>query len=473
MLSVAAALTLASPIVPSAKADDATLAADTFDAPQLQNTFQALADRVSPSVVAISASFAPADDDSSLRREEMNPEKLEQQLDRATRTVGTGMIISPDGYVLTNEHVISEGQQLWITTDDRQVYPAIVVGSDPRGDLAVLKIPATHLHSITFASEVARRGQWTIAIGNPFGLAEAGHMAMSVGVVSATERSLPRLTTNENRLYSNLIQTSAQINPGSSGGPLFDLNGQVIGVNTAVIMPQKQSNGIGFALPITASLLAEVSKLREGQEITYGYIGVSVSAASARERSLAGVPADAGVTVTSVDPDERAANALKAGDIVYSVGGHAIADTDAFVRRIGEAEVEKSTTLAISRDGALMTVAVMPRKRNVPSVTVCRDSQRLRWRGMLIGPMPTLPPATDTAIVAAAKPTQRGVMVYDIDPDSDLCKRGLVPGTIITAVAGQTVADVLSLQKLINDVPSETCEIKTLVPQTGVAMVEH
>jgi hypothetical protein len=146
--------------------------------------------------------------------------------------------------------VVGRASQIWVTTDDRKVYPAVVVGSDPRSDLAVLKIPARGLRPVTFATGPVRRGQWTMAIGNPYGLAGDGELAVSVGVVSAVGRSLPKLSGKEDRLYQDLIQTTAQINPGNSGGPLFDLAGHVIGVNCAVILPVKQTNGIGFALPM-------------------------------------------------------------------------------------------------------------------------------------------------------------------------------------------------------------------------------
>ncbi|MBV8781728.1 MAG: trypsin-like peptidase domain-containing protein [Phycisphaerae bacterium] len=458
MLSIAAVL-VSRPV----RGDDTAAPPETPEVVRLQASFQSVADRVSPSVVAISVSLAPAEDDAVLRRDEMNPEKLEDQLDRATRTVGTGMILSADGYILTNEHVISQGQQLWITTDDRQVYPALVVGSDPRADLAVLKIPANGLHPITFGAEAVRRGQWTIAIGNPFGLAEAGEMAMSVGVVSATERSLPRLTSHENRLYNNLIQTTAQINPGSSGGPLFDLNGRVIGVNTAVIMPQKQSNGIGFALPITASLRREVDKLRRGEEIVYGYLGVMVSTPSVREREIAGVPADRGVCINAVDPDDRGAVTLRPGDIVYAMNDVPVIDADQFICKVGESQVEKPLTLSVSREGSLGHVVVVPRKRNVPSVAVSRDVQRLRWHGMLLGPVP----------MATEAPQLSGVMVFDIDPSSSARKLGIVPGSVITAIGGRAIADVLELQKLINDSAGGDSSLTAHVERGDVAMIER
>src|SRR5204863_10096373 len=216
--------------------------------------------------------------DDALQTASLNPHKLDSMLSKTTRTVGTGFFIGADGFVLTNEHVICEAEQLWVTTDDRHVYPAIVIGSDPRADLAVSKIPASNMPVAHFAKPgVLHRGTWTIAVGNPYGMAAEGEMAMSVGVVSATERSLPKLSNKEGRLYSNLIQTTAEINPGNSGGPLFNLAGEVIGINTAVILPQKQTNGIGFAIPVTDQMLAEVQELKQGREIVYGYLGVTVA----------------------------------------------------------------------------------------------------------------------------------------------------------------------------------------------------
>src|SRR5690348_7677058 len=150
--------------------DRAVLASDTMDLTGLQGRFEEIAKSVSPSVVAISASVADTNSDDALRTEEMNGEKLEHILDRVVRTVGTGFIISSDGYILTNEHVVGGSECLWVTTDAGKVYPAIVIGSDPRADLAVLKIPAENLPTVKFAPfDSARRGEWTIALGNPYG----------------------------------------------------------------------------------------------------------------------------------------------------------------------------------------------------------------------------------------------------------------------------------------------------------------
>lgn len=230
---------------------DAIDAADTFELAGLQQQFESVARRVSPSVVAISAAVRnPADSDGAHRSEDLNPQKLQDILDKTTRTVGTGFVIGSDGYILTNEHVVGEAEELWVTTDDHRVLPALVVGSDPRADLAVLKVPATDLPPVRFApDDHYRRGQWSIAVGNPYGLSTDGEMCVSVGVVSATDRSLPKLGSKEGRLYSNLIQTTAQINPGNSGGPLFNMRGEVVGITNMKIT---FGEGLGFAIPVSA-----------------------------------------------------------------------------------------------------------------------------------------------------------------------------------------------------------------------------
>jgi serine protease Do len=289
-------------------------------------------------------------------------------------------------------------------------------------------------------------------------------MAFSVGVVSATDRSLEHLSNQENRLYSSLIQTTAQINPGNSGGPLLDLNGRVIGINAAVILPQKQTNGIGFAIPMTQDLISEVSQLRQGHEIEYGYIGVNVSTPSDRERRLAKVPDGQGVIIDSVDPDERAAGVLKPGDIVYAFDGVAVTDSAEFVRVVGRAQViERNVKVLLSRDGQLTTLSIKPRKRTLSPLAVCHDTQRLRWHGMLLGPIPA-----QSASGEAVASSCTGVMVFGIDDDSPARKDGIVVGSIITAVGSHPISDVLSLQKLVNDMPLDGCQI-TARQQTVVA----
>lgn len=463
----APAITASFPASATTAADNDIQPAGTLDLADLEEKFQAITRRVAPSVVAISASFNRPDSDDILRSEEMNADKLQSILDRSTRTVGTGFIIDSDGYILTNEHVIGEAEYFWVTTDDRKVYPAIVIGSDPRADLAVLKIPAAGLPAVRFADyNSARRGQWAIALGNPYGLATDGEMCMSVGIVSATDRSLPKLANKENRLYSNLIQTTAEINPGNSGGPLFDLNGRVIGVNTAVILPQKKTNGIGFALPITPGLMAKVRELKEGREVIYGYIGVTVTTATLRERRSAGINEEIGVRIDSVEENSPAIDSLRENDIVVRINGQVISDSDHFVGAVGATPVEQAAKFSIYRGGRAMTLDVTPRRRELPSVAISRQNQRLRWRGILLGPIP------ENWDFASAKKPESGLMVLGIESGSPLKKLGIMQGSIIIAVAGKPVATLADLQRIINDTPAEQCAVQFADSPAAIVSIE-
>ena len=233
------------------------------DPSSMQACFERVARDVAPSVVAISATGQPV---SSAHNLPVDAPRIASALDRVARTVGTGFVIDRDGFILTNYHVVAGAVEIWITTDDRQVHPAKVVASDPYHDLAVLNTSAAGLKPVKFSTDrPVQRGQWALTLGNPYGLATGESLALSVGVVSATGRSLPRLSAQENRAYQDLIQTTAAINPGNSGGPLFDLDGRVIGINTAVTLPHNNVNGIGFAFAITPDLLRRTADLKAGR----------------------------------------------------------------------------------------------------------------------------------------------------------------------------------------------------------------
>jgi serine protease Do len=431
--------------------------ADTLDLTGLQQRFEAIADKVSPSVVAISAAQVPppvSDDDDIHRAQEMTPQKLQSILDQTTRTVGTGFIVDSDGYILTNEHVVGSAQDLWVTTSDHKVWPAVVVGSDPRSDLAVLKIPASHLPVVKFTKDYTyHRGQWTIAMGNPYGMSADGELCMSVGVISALDRSLPRLALKEDRLYSGLIQTTAQINPGNSGGPLFDIDGEVIGINTAVILPQKQTNGIGFAIPITDDLLSRVRSLEQGREVVYGYLGVTVIQPDAREREALGASPEVGVRVEGIAPDSPAADIdLRPGDLIVSFDRQSVGGTEQFVRLVGDAMVGKTVRIGLLRDGHLLTVSAVTKKRPAEIAAITSQSQRLRWRGMVLQSMSEQP--------------GRGLVVVCMDDTCPLKKQGVHEGSIVTEVAGHSLASVTDLLAVINDVPPEQCTVQLAAPTT-------
>lgn len=436
---------------------------DNFDAADLEQRFQEVAKRISPSVVAISATESTVDTEATLRSDDLNPDKLASMLETVDRTVGTGFVVDADGYIVTNDHVIEGAEQLWVTTDAHKVYPAIVVASDPRADLAVLKVPGNNLPVVKFASVPARRGQWTIAIGNPYGMAGGGEMSVSVGVVSALDRSLPRLSGKEDRLYSGLIQTTAQINPGNSGGPLFDLSGDVIGVNTAVILPQKQQvNGIGFAIPTDAHVRRILDTLKQGRDVQYGYMGVRVVTATPHERHDAGIGQDAaGVRIESLEPGSPASAAgLKIGDIITQLDGDAIHDSDGFVRLVGMCPVGPIVKAVVYHDEGAdgpHDVDLHLRARPAPSQGINRAKQRLRWRGMLLGPIPV---GWQGSAEAKDRAGREGVLVIGIDAKSPMVAEGIKAGTVITSVAGQSVHDLTELQRIINDTPAPLCRLQ-------------
>ena len=433
-----------------------TLADEPTTPAQLQSAFEQIATTAAPGVVAISASTTVDNTPAVARQPEMNPETLQHFLAKTTRMVGTGFFISADGYLLTNDHVIDDAAQLWVTTDDRHVYPALVVGSDPRSDLAVLKIPAAHCAVIPWAAPAAvdalHRGQWSIALGNPFGLCTEGEMSLSVGVVSAVHRSLQRLSEKENRSYYELIQTTAPINPGNSGGPLLDIDGHVVGINTAVIMPAPGVNGIGFAMPLNQRALDVVSCLKRGDEVVYAYLGIGTETATEADRDRAGLDAALGVAVARIYPGSPADGILHEGDLVTHINDVPVADSNAFTRLIGSAGVEQPARLTVCRNGRIGTVAIQLRKRDQPIEPVTRDSQRLHWAGLLLGNAPE--PGTPTGLSA-------GLMVLAIDPASPLAKQGLHEGSFIQSVAGQSVSSLVDLQNVIEQTPIDRCDINT------------
>jgi serine protease Do len=438
----------------------ATAADRTIDLVGLQDQFSSLATKLAPSVVAISSACDPVQADNALRSEDLTYAKVDDILGRTTRMVGTGFFIDTEGYILTNEHVIGDSEALWVTTDDRAVYPAIVVGSDPRTDLAVLKIAKTNTPPVTFAAPGdLRRGQWTIALGNPYGYAGEGEMAMSVGVVSATGRSLPKLASKENRLYTNLIQTTAEINPGNSGGPLFGIDGKVIGINTAVILPQKQTNGIGFAMPITPQLLDTVKELKQGREIIYGYLGVLVSTPTSRERKTAGVEQQIGARVDSVEADTPASKVdLQVGDVIVRLNNKTVDDGDDFVRLIGRCPVDEPARIQLARGGKTVAIDVTPRRRPMPHVAVTRERQRLRWQGLVLSSVPDN--FKNAKAEGATTTATTGLLVVGMDESSPLAKKVSL-GTVITTVAGKAVSSILDLQKIIEATPQDQWDIGT------------
>lgn len=274
------------------------------------------------------------------------------------RGAGSGFIISADGYVVTNNHVVEGAQQVVVALADGRQFPARLVGRDPPTDLAVLKIDARSLPFVSFAaSALPEVGDWVVAVGNPFGLGGTA----TAGIVSAHGREI-------GEAYVSYLQIDAPINSGNSGGPSFDLQGRVVGVNTAIFSPTGGSVGIGFAIP--ADLAENVTRqlIRSGR-VTRGYLGVGVADLTPAIAYQLGVQGQRGAVVATVERGGPAAGALAPGDVVTAVGGDAITGAGGLTRAIASAQPGSSLALSVIREGQPreVTVKVARRPENLAS----------------------------------------------------------------------------------------------------------
>ncbi|NPA88338.1 MAG: DegQ family serine endoprotease [Epsilonproteobacteria bacterium] len=260
--------------------------------------------------------------------------------------LGSGVIISKNGYIVTNYHVISGATKIIVKTHDGKKYKAKLIGSDPKTDLAVIKIDAKNLHPITFAdSSKVKVGDMVLAIGNPFGLSES----VTHGIVSALNRNSIGLNA-----YENYIQTDAAINPGNSGGALVDLKGRLIGINSAIISRSGGNNGIGFAIPSNMVKFVAVSLITKGK-VVRGYLGVLISNIDSSKAKLYGI--GYGVLVNKVEPNSAAAKAgLKPGDIIVAVDGEKVTNAGELRNKIAFKGAGAKVKLRVYRNGKFITI---------------------------------------------------------------------------------------------------------------------
>ena len=359
----------------------------------LQNTLAAIAEEVSPSVVAIRTTrtvdagdrgdpFPPGDKKDAPRGS--RPSQSEQMKYPA---VGSGIIIREDGVILTNEHVVlnAEPADILVTLSNGESYPAQEVMSDPRRDLAVVRIDAKGLRPARLGDlSTVRQGHFAIVMGNPFGSASEGNNgkpAMSFGIISALGRHITKqLDPLARKDYSNLIQTDAKVNPGNSGGPLLNIKGEVIGITTAISTRSGSSQGVGYAIPICAQTKEIINQLVRGEEVDYGFLGVRSH--SATEDECPKTPEGQVIGGAVVDEIETGSPAdvarLQVGDVILSVGGQAVTDSEELIQEIGAARVGAAVNLTVWRDGRKLTVPVVPGRREIPLPNT------FSWRGMTL-----------------------------------------------------------------------------------------
>jgi serine protease Do len=363
--------------------------------------------------------------DQFLRRFFENPYRNPQEKMMA---LGSGFVIDPAGYVVTNNHVVANAEKVTVTFQDGSQHPAKVVGRDAKTDLALLKIDTKQqLPYVTWGnSDTVKVGDWVVAIGNPFGLGGT----VTAGIVSALGRNI-----NEGP-YDDFLQIDAPINRGNSGGPTFDLHGQVIGINTAIYSPSGGSVGIGFAVP---SNIAEhvVAQLKEHGHVTWGWLGVAIQGITPSIAKSLGLDPDhpTGALVASVTPDSPAQKAgLKPGDVITEAGGHEIGSVHQLPRLVAAMPIGSKLDLTIRRGGKEQkleaTIAQMPETVATAGESGVQSSQA---NASALG-MEFVPLAPELRSELHVPKDVSGVVVRRIAPDSPARALGIQPGDVIQSI---------------------------------------
>lgn len=314
------------------------------DLKALENAFTDLAEGVRPSVVAIRCY--------QLRRSAERDSVVKVPIAQ-----GSGFIISNEGHIATNRHVLEDAEIITVTLNDGRYYEAELRETDVRSDLAVIKIEADNLKPVKWGDlSRVRVNQWAFACGNPFGLANnSGDSSITVGVVSALGRQMTHRISGDSQLqyYGNLIETSAAINPGNSGGPLFSVDGEVIGVVTAIETSSGVNEGLGFAIPIDQNTRHVLTTLSEGKKVRYGFLGVSVNDVDPPStRRVVDTRQNRGARIMRIDPPNGPAGAagLQVDDLVVEINGVEVRDTDHLVRMVGFTPVGAQVDVTYLRD---------------------------------------------------------------------------------------------------------------------------
>ena len=330
---------------------------------------------------------------------------------------GSGFFISADGYAVTNGHVVGTSDTVEVDTDGGKTLTAKVVGIDPVSDLALIKVEGGGFAPVKISPRSPRVGEWVLAIGNPFGLGGT----VTAGIVSARDRNI---ATDP---YDDLVQIDAPVNQGSSGGPAFDLDGNVVGVNTMIVSPSGGSIGIAFAIP-AETLQSVIPQLKDHGFVSRGWMGVRIQSSP---KDASGAPPPRGATIAGVQPDGPAGKAgLASGDILTSVDGKAVEDGRDLTRRIAGANPGSEVKLGVLRNG----------KETVVTVTLGELPVKRPQRVSRPEPKSTVGSGGRLGLELAPDTGGRGVIITKIDPHGSAATRGLAPGDVIVQAGGQAVS---------------------------------
>ncbi len=408
-------------------------------------SFAELAEKVSPAVVNITTSTVIA---ANTGPEGMAPpgSPFEDFFDdfggengapQRSAALGSGFIISADGFVVTNNHVIEGADEIMVELYSGEQLPATVIGVDKNTDIALLKVQdeEADLPFVAFGDsngEGARVGDWVMAIGNPLGQG----FSVSAGIVSARNREL-------SGTYDDFIQTDAAINRGNSGGPLFNMEGQVIGVNTAILSPSGGSIGIGFSM--SAEVVSNVvAQLQEFGETRRGWLGVRIQDVTPdMVDAIAGLEGAVGALVTDVPEGPAMAAGITSGDVILKFNGNDVGDTGELVRMVAAADIGKAVPVEVLRNGEIVSLEVTLGRREeaeaaIPASTEAAPvPQETEMLGLMLSPVtPEL--ATQFGLDEAAT----GLVVTKVDQMADAALKGIMPGDLITEAGQQPLTSI-------------------------------
>jgi serine protease Do len=353
---------------------------------------------------------------------------------------GSGFFITADGYAVTNNHVVDHATSVQVTTDDGTVYAAKVVGADPKTDLALIKVDSNKdFPFVKFAEHAPQVGDWVVAVGNPFGLGGT----VTAGIVSARGRDIGAGP------YDDYVQIDAPINKGNSGGPAFDVNGDVIGVNTAIFSPSGGSVGIGFDIPADTAKIV-VAQLKEKGHITRGWLGVQIQPVTADIADSLGLKKAAGAMVDEPQSGSPAVKAgIEAGDVITAVNGTQVKDARDLARTIGTMAPDTSVKLDIVRKGEprsiMVTLAQVPNEQRASAENDnTQSTSGVPHLGLQVAPANEVSGAGD-----------KGVVVTAVEPDGPAAEQGFQVGNVILEVGGKPVANAGDVRKALSEAKSQ------------------
>ena len=361
---------------------------------------------------------------------------------RRSQALGSGFVISEDGFIVTNNHVIEGADEILIEFFSGGELPATVIGTDANTDIALLKVESDEpLDFVSFGdSDIMRVGDWVMAMGNPLGQG----FSVSAGIVSARNRAL-------SGTYDDYLQTDAAINRGNSGGPLFNMEGEVVGVNTAILSPNGGSIGIGFAMS-SAVVSRVVNQLQEFGETRRGWLGVRIQDVTEDVAEALGLETAAGALVTDVPTGPAEEAGMESGDVIMSFDGHEVSDTRDLVRQVGNTAVGKAVRVVVFREGGTQTLLVTLGRRETAegAEPASATPEKVPANRDLLGL--SLSEMTDELReqLGLEKATQ-GLVITNVAEDSAAFGKGLRSGDVITEAGQRQVRLIADLEERIND----------------------